>query len=216
VDLVRPQLPHGTFLARAGLDPQKPVVGILPGSRPQEVAHNLPPLERSIIELAARRPELQFLLAVAPSLDVAALAARLRHCPVRLVSGATHSVLDAATVALVASGTATVEAALLDTPMVVVYRLAPLTYALGRPFVRVSHFAMVNLIAGRRVVPELIQRDFTPEKVVGEALSLLDDPSQRAQMRRGLEEVRARLGGPGASSRAAAAVFGILDTTKKT
>jgi lipid-A-disaccharide synthase len=215
VDLVRPHDRSG-FLTRAGLDERRPIVSILPGSRPQEVAHNLPPLERAIIELAGRRPELQFVLAVAPSLDAGALAARLRHCPVRLIIGATHAVLEASTVAVVASGTATVEAALLGTPMVVVYRLAPLTYALGRPFVRVSRFAMANLIAERQVVPELIQRDFTPEKVVAETLKLLDDWGVRAEMKRGLAEVRTRLGAPGASARAADALLHVWRTTKKT
>jgi lipid-A-disaccharide synthase len=134
---------------------------------------------------------------------------------VRLVSSATHAVLGAATVAVVASGTATVEAALLGTPMIVVYRLSPLTYALGRPFVRVPHFAMVNLIAGRRVVPEVIQRDFTPERVVGEVLQLMDDPGRRAEMTEALLEVRGRLGGPGASARSARTVLEVWRASKK-
>jgi lipid-A-disaccharide synthase len=125
---------------------------------------------------------------------------------VPVVAGQTHGVLSSATLALVASGTATVETALLDTPMVVVYRVSPLTYLLGRPFVRVREFAMVNLIAERTVAPELIQADFTPERVAAEALSLLGDPEKRRRMRANLGEVRRRLGGPGASARAAEAV----------
>jgi lipid-A-disaccharide synthase len=109
-------------------------------------------------------------------------------------------------VALVASGTATVETALLGTPMVVVYRLSPITYLMGRPLVRVPHFAMVNLIAGRRVVPELIQAAFTPERVAAEVLSLLQDGRRAGEVRAALATVRERLGAPGASARAAAAV----------
>jgi lipid-A-disaccharide synthase len=100
-----------------------------------------------------------------------------------------------------------VQAALHQCPMVVVYRLSPLTYRLGRRFVRVDTFAMANLVAGKRVVPELIQDDFTPGRVASEALEILTDPERRARMRRELAEVRKRLGTPGASARAARAVL---------
>src|SRR5438034_1167925 len=123
------------------------------------------------------------------------------------IAGQTHAVLGAATVAIVASGTATVEAALLGTPMVVVYRVSPLTYTLGRPMVRVPHVAMANLIAGREVVRELIQADFAPDRVAGEVLALLDDPGRLARVREELGQVRVRLGAPGASGRAAEAVL---------
>jgi lipid-A-disaccharide synthase len=109
----------------------------------------------------------------------------------------------------VASGTATVETALLGTPMVVVYRLSALTYALGRPFVRVPHYAMVNLIAERRIVPELIQRDFTPKRVAEEALAILNDPARARAMIEALRTVRERLGRPGASDRVADEVLAL-------
>jgi lipid-A-disaccharide synthase len=130
-----------------------------------------------------------------------------------LVRDRTHALLSAADAGIVASGTATIEAALLDLPMIVVYRLSPLTYALGRPLVRLDRFAMVNLIAGRDVVPELIQGDFTPERLASELTRLLDEPGRRDAMRRDLADVRARLGGPGASERAAAAVAAFLPAT---
>ncbi len=121
--------------------------------------------------------------------------------------------LSAATVAVVASGTATVEAALLGTPMVVVYRLSALTYHLGRRFVKVPHVAMANLIAGKGIVPELIQDAFTPERVADAVLPLLG-PAGGA-MREDLAEVRRRLGAPGASGRAAEVVAGLLARPKK-
>ena len=152
------------------------MVAVLPGSRPQEVLHNLPPLVGGIDLIGKARPDVQFLLAAAPSLPPALFATALGDRPVRVLSGRTHGVVGSATVALVASGTATVETALLGTPMVVVYRVAPLTYLLGRPFVRVSQFAMVNLIAEKTVAPELIQGDFTAERVAQEALALLGRP----------------------------------------
>jgi lipid-A-disaccharide synthase len=210
VDLVRPAPDRAAFLSGLGLDPARPIVAVLPGSRSQEIAHNLPPLLGALRLLARARPDAQFLLAAAPSIDVAALEGRLRGLPVCLVQDRTHAVLGAATLALVASGTATVEAALLGTPMIVVYRLSALTYALGRPLVRVPHFAMANLIAGCPVVPELIQGDFTPERVAAEAQALLGDPVRLAGMREALGEVRRRLGPPGASARAAEIVRATL------
>jgi lipid-A-disaccharide synthase len=209
VDLVRPPTDPRGFLASLGLDPERPVIGILPGSRPSEIAHNTPPLRGAIDRLRARRPELQFLAAAAPALDPAGVSSALGGTPV--AEGQAHAVLSASILALVASGTATVEAALIGTPMIVVYRLAPLTYALGRPFVRVEHAAMANLIAGRRVVPELIQGEFTSDRVAAEALALLGDSDRRTAMRRDLLEIRQRLGRPGASDRAAEYVLSALE-----
>jgi lipid-A-disaccharide synthase len=214
VDLVRPAPDRAAFLREQGLDPARPVLALLPGSRPSEIAHHLPPLAGALRLLQRRRGDVQALVALAPSIRAAEIEAALRGLPVRIVAGRTQAVVGAADAALVASGTATVEAALLDTPMAVVYRLSPLSYALGRPFVRVSHFAMVNLIAGRRVVPELIQGDFTPERAAAEAQSLIEDRPRAERMRADLAEVRARLGGPGASLRAAAAVRELLARAK--
>jgi lipid-A-disaccharide synthase len=186
------------------------VLAVLPGSRRQEVAHNLAPIAAALALLRERRPDLQLALAVAPSLDPGLFDRPLAGLPVARIAGHTHAILSTASVGIVASGTATVEAALLDLPMVVVYRVSPLTYALGRPFVRVPHYAMANLLAGREVVKELIQGDFRPEAVTAEVLTLLQDPGRRAQVREGLAEIRARLGPPGASERAAAVVSRVL------
>jgi lipid-A-disaccharide synthase len=210
VDLVRPVADRGAFLLGCGLDPARPVVGLLPGSRRKEVAFNLPPILGAVSRVASHRPDVQFLLAAAPSLDIEDMVRRVSGLPVRVVAGQAHSVLSAATVAVVASGTATVEAALLGAPMIVVYRISALTYALGRRFVHVPHFAMANLIAGRRVVPELIQADLTPERVTAELLSLLGDQDRIEGMRRDLLAARDLLGEPGASGRAAEIVDSFL------
>lgn len=206
VDLVRPAADTAAFLESCGLDPGRPVVAVLPGSRQKEVAHNVTRLAAAAELLRERKPELQFLVALAPSLDPAPVERAFAPSGARLVAGATHAALSAARLALVASGTATVEAALLRVPMVVVYRVSPLTYALGRPLVSVPHFAMVNLVAGRSIVPELMQSDFTPERVAAEAAALLEDRERYERTRRELEEVCRRLGSPGASARAAAIV----------
>jgi lipid-A-disaccharide synthase len=215
VDLAQPAEDRAAFLASQGLDPVRPVVAVLPGSRPQEVAHNLPPIGAALRLLRERRAAPQFALAVAPSLDPRILDRDLEGLPVTRVTGRTHALLSASSAGVVASGTATVEAALMDLPSVVVYRLSPLTYAVGRPFVRVPHYAMANLIAGRTVFKELIQHGFRPEAVVGELLSLLEDPARRRHVKEGLEEVRRRLGPPGASERAAAVVSEVLRSVKK-
>ncbi|HET7746991.1 MAG TPA: lipid-A-disaccharide synthase, partial [Vicinamibacteria bacterium] len=168
---------------------------------------NVPGIAAAVGLLAAARPDLQFAVAVAPGIDPAALRTAFGDRPVRLVEGATHAVLSAAQAAIVASGTATVESALLGVPMVVVYRLSALTYHLGRHFVRVPHVAMANLIAGRRVVPELIQSDFTPERAASETLRLLGPDGD--VVRGALGEVRSKLGHPGASGRAAETVVAV-------
>ena len=210
VDLARPATDRAAFLSAQGLDAARPVLAVLPGSRRQEVAHNLPPIARALRLLRQRRGDLQVALAVAPSLDEHLFDPGLAGLPVARVAGDTRALLSAASAGIVASGTATVEAALMDLPMVVVYRVSRLTYAMGRPFVRVPHYAMANLIAGREVVKELMQADFRPEAVTAEVLALLEDPGRRESVRQGLAEIRARLGPPGASARAAAVVARIL------
>jgi len=213
VDRVHPPT-RADFLAGLGVSPGRDVVAVLPGSRLKEIAHNLPGLAGAIASLHAWRPELEFLLPVAPAIENALVEPALRGLPVRLVKEGAQSVLASCQAAMVASGTATVEAALVGAPMVVVYRLSPLTHFLGRRLVRVPHVAMVNLIAGKRAVPELIQDDFTPERVASEVRALLEQPERRDAMKRDLDEVRRRLGEPGASRRAAEAVAGVLDSPK--
>lgn len=207
IDLMPRTVARDAFLQARGLIPEAKTVAILPGSRTNEVRHILPDLLRACDAIAARVPGAQFVVARAPNLDdelfhdVGAPGRRLV-----VVEGDTDAVLASADVALTASGTATVQTALHDTPMVVVYRLSPLTYRLGRRFVKVDTFGMVNLIAGERIVPELIQDAFTPEAVAAEAVSMLTDPDRARTIRAGLARVRATLGGPGASRRAAEAI----------
>ena len=202
IDHVKPPADRSAVAARLGLAQDRPVIALLPGSRNKEVGFNLPPMLEAVKLVRERRPELQFVLAAAPHLRAGAFQ-EAPAAGVTVLEGVTRDVLSAARVAIVASGTATVETALTLTPMVVVYRLSALTYALGKPLVSVSNYAMVNLIAGRVVVPELIQGDFTPARVTEETLRVLDEGSLRAKMLRNLEEVREKLGKGGATIRAA-------------
>jgi lipid-A-disaccharide synthase len=208
LDLAEPPEPRRAFLSRLRLDPDRPVVALLPGSRRNELHAILPDLVTAALLIRDKVPDVQWIVARAPHLtdDVFAPLARLAGA-VAIVEHRTDDVLAAADLALVASGTVTVQAALHECPMVVVYRLSPLTYRLGKPFVHVDTYAMANLVAGRRVVPELIQDDFTPERVASEALRVLTDPAHAQSVRRALKEVRGKLGTPGASRRAAEAVL---------
>jgi len=196
--------PRNAFLARVGLDPNRPVIALLPGSRRNEVRAILPDLSRAVALIRSRLADAQVLVARAPHLPDELFEPTEG---IVMIEGESDNVLAAADVALVASGTVTVQAALHECPMVVVYRLSPLTYRLGKPFVHVDTYAMANLVAGERIVPELIQDAFTPDAVAAEALRLLTDPAQSTRMREGLRRVRGRLGTPGASGRAAQAVL---------
>ena len=207
IDLATPSAPRDAFLRAHGLEPGRPTVAILPGSRTNEVAHTLPDLVAAGCIIRQRVDGAQFVIARAPHLDDALFDVVARRLSVSIVEDDTDSVLASADVALTASGTATVQTALHDTPMVIVYRLSPLTYTIVRRMVRVPSIGMVNLIAGEKIVPELIQDAFTPEAVAAEAVSMLTDRERVARIRQGLALVRARLGGPGASRRAAESIL---------
>lgn len=217
VDLARPSAARQRFLPRLGLAPAAPTVAILPGSRPNEVGRILPDLVRSALAIRTRVDGAQFVLARAPHLDdrLFDIVSAQNLAPVAIVEGEADAVLAASDVALTASGTATVQTALHDTPMVIVYRVSPLTYRLGRRLVTVDAIGMVNLIAGEKIVPELIQDAFTPEAVAREAVSILTDRERAARIRSGLARVREKLGGPGASRRAAEAIMRVATTNKR-
>jgi lipid-A-disaccharide synthase len=200
------------FCEEHGLSSETALVTVLPGSRRGELRHHLPVLQEACARIHEKVPA-QFVIAAAHPQDVDQLKGGWPPgMRVQVVTGETYNALAAADAAIVSSGTATVEAALLDVPMVVVYRVSALTAALAKPLVRTPHFAMVNLIAGRQVVPELVQDNFTPEKVAVEILKLLQDATARSAIRAGLKEVRQRLGAPGAVERAADAIAGLLGT----
>ena len=203
--------PRDAFLARHGLDPARPVLALLPGSRTNELREILPGVAAAAALVRAQLPAVQLVLARAPHLRDELLQPLSAIPNVVTVEGETDDVLAAADAAIVASGTVTVQAALHECPMVVVYRLSPLTYRVGKPFVHVDTYAMVNLIAGRRVVLELIQDEFTPAAVAVEALRLLTDREYAARVRADLRAVREKLGPPGASRRAAESVLSVAN-----
>ena len=213
---VQPTLSRELFCKKYSLEVRDRILTILPGSRRGEIAHHVPVLAQALAEIRQKLPgPLQIAVAVAPGLDVKRLETSFpANGQVRLIRDDTYNAIAAADLAIVSSGTATVETALLGKPMIVVYRLSPLTARLAKPLVRTKFFSMVNLIAGRLVVPELIQNDFTPQRLAAEALNLLsaseEGINRLAEMSRGLAEVRQLLGPPGAVDRAADEIARLL------
>src|SRR5262249_1900205 len=203
------------FASQNKLDPARPWIALLPGSRSKEVLLNLPTMLEAAQCLHREGPGYDFVLPVASTLDEKWLQSQLGDAGSLIhIAHDARAALKHSRAAVVASGTATVEAALAGTPFVVVYRLAPLTWLLGRRLVSLDTFAMPNLIAGRRIVPELIQRDCTPANIVRELTAIIPDGPAREQMLRGLAEVREKLRDSGSSEapalRAGREILGLL------
>ena len=211
LELATPTADKATLAREFGLQPDRPIVALLPGSRPNELTRLAPVLSAAAGEIAARVPGVQFIVARAPHLDSSLFGT---FDPTPIVEGRTDDVLSVSDLVLTASGTATVQTAMHGKPMVVLYKLSPMTYRLGKPLAKVEMYAMVNLIAGRRIVRELIQDDCTPAAVADEAVALLTDVNRRDQMVQDLAAVRAALGGPGASQRAADAVIDLVQRVR--
>ena len=205
LDSVAPQYDRAKLRREFGFDESARVVGLLPGSRVGEVEMLLPVLLRAAAQLVEAEPGTQFILARAASIDDNLIQSLLQShpVPVRVVYDRASEVMALSDVLLIASGTATLQAAVVGTPMVLLYKTSPLTYRLARWLVTVKWIGLVNLVAGRLIVPELIQDEATDERLCREALRLLRDPSAYNEMKEGLRQVRQLLGEPGASSRAA-------------
>jgi lipid-A-disaccharide synthase len=217
LDLMPVSAERPLLAAEWGLDGSAPTVALLPGSRPNEVRGTLPVLAEAVPLIAARVAGVQFLLARAPSLpdEVFEPLRGVTGQRVVEIAGRTDDVLSASDVVVTASGTATVQTAIHARPMVIVYRVSPLTYRIGRRFVRVDTFGMANLVAGRRIVPELIQDAFTPAAVAEETVRYFEDPVYAARTREALADVRVRLGTGGASRRAAEQVLAVCEARRR-
>ena len=209
VELVKPECDRGLFFRETGLDPARPLVALLPGSRRGEIERLLPPMAELATRWRQERPEVQWVLPVAPTLDPAFIRLHLGEAPVTLVEGRTYAARAYADAALVASGTATLETALLGTPFAVVYRLNALTYQMARCIVKVPHFGLANVVAGREVAPELLQDEVNARRL-GVELAQLLDPDVARHVRAELGEVRGHLGEPGAAGRVAEDLLGKL------
>jgi lipid-A-disaccharide synthase len=203
--MVKPSASRSELRWRYGIPDGVPLVALLPGSRKGEVARHLPILLETVerITRAGLEPAPKFILAVPPGLN---LTERISGSSIQLQEGQTWDVLACSDLALAASGTVTIEASLLGTPMVTFYRVNNLSWYMGRHLVKVPFFSMVNLVAGRRVVPELIQNDLTAARLADETLRLLGDEAARQEMRRELALVVQKLSGPDDPMEVAASV----------
>jgi lipid-A-disaccharide synthase len=205
LEVVKPTFSKERALERYGLDRSGPVIGLLPGSRRNEIKFLLEVILEAARLLKDRLPEAQFVLPLAPSLDYRQIEARLDRSglPIRLVAGETYEVMNIASLLITASGTATLEAALLEVPMVVVYKLSWPSYIVGRLMINTPYISLVNIVANKEVVPELIQYQATPARIASRVKELLDDPRRLADVRRELAAIKNQLGQPGASARTA-------------
>jgi lipid-A-disaccharide synthase len=205
LDAVAPMYDRAKLRREFALDESSPVVGLLPGSRVSEVEMLLPVLLKAAAQLVEAEPKTQFIIAQASSIHDNLIQTLLQQSPVpvRVAHDQASEVMALSDVLLIASGTATLQAAVVGTPMVLLYKTSPLTYRLARWLINVKWIGLVNLVAGRSIVTELIQDEATPERLCQEVLHLLRDPSAYNDMKEGLRQVRQSLGEPGASRRAA-------------
>jgi len=201
-------------LAAFGLRDTWPLVALLPGSREKEVTSLLPEMAGAAEILARDFPDAQFVLPLAETVDPSLAQGILsgHPVPVTVLPGQMYDAVGISDAAIVASGTATLETALLETPMVIAYRISPLTAAVGRRIIRVKHIGLVNLIAGKTLVPELVQENATAQRLAAEVKALLTDRERREMIRNELAAIRSKLGQPGAARRAAAIALELVKT----
>jgi lipid-A-disaccharide synthase len=195
-----------------GLDPRRPIVALLPGSRPQEVHYHLSPMLEALQHIQQRLPQVQGVLPVAPTLSVPAIQQAVQRFPltVRVLQGQSAQALQAAAFAIVASGTATLEAGFIGTPLVVIYKVHPCTAFLARRLIRIPWIGLVNIVAGRQLVPELVQQQVQPHLIAAYALQCLEHPQEAQRMRSALAILRQVLGQGDSARRAAASVSQFL------
>jgi lipid-A-disaccharide synthase len=211
---VKPRYGRDEFCKRNQLDSSGPLIALLPGSRHKELTRILPPLLETSAIISKERPETQFIVPLAPNRkreEADEIINATSHAPRLCVTqGETREAVAAADVAAVASGTATLETALLGTPLVIVYKESKINYRAFKPLINVEHVGLINLIAGERLATELIQYDFTPEALASELLSLMNEDRNKT-VRARLREVTAKLGDGGASRRAALAILSEIE-----
>ncbi|MDR2549369.1 MAG: lipid-A-disaccharide synthase [Desulfobulbus sp.] len=220
LDSVKPGLSPEAFRNRHGIELDRPLIGLLPGSRRKEIATLLPVFLAAAGLIGQKLPQATFLLPLAPTisrdlLDRHGLAAWQERLDIRVINEDRYAMMAACDAAMAASGTVVLELGILGIPTVAAYRMSPRTYWLGRLLIRgLRFFSLVNLIAEREVIPELLQDAASPEQLAQATLIMLQDDAKRQAMLTGLAEVRSRLGGPGASRRTAAAALDLLEARR--
>ncbi len=215
LDNVHPRMARGAFLAKYRLDNNKPLVALLPGSRRKELRYILPTVCLAVDRILAEKPDTQFVLPVATGLPEDFVRGFLGSRPIRLVKGDTYDAIRYSRAAIVASGTATLETALLGTPEVIVYRIGRATWLLGKFLLKVRMFGLVNIILGEKVVPELYQDRMTEANVAEVTLKLMDDVWIQSEIRGNYEKLRRKLGAGNVAGKVADAVAGVVNSSRR-
>lgn len=212
LDIVCPSMEKKDFLSKFNLSESKTTVALLPGSRKSEIENILPVMLKVCLLLSKNIRESQFIIAKSPQVDIAIYYRQLSHInlDVKIIEGQTYDCMNSADFYLVASGTATLEAALLQKPFTIIYKMSLLNYLLYRPQVKIPYIGMVNIVAGRKIIPEFIQFRATPENISQEILKILKNPAEISRIKNDLAQVKASLGEPGASRRAARIIMDFL------
>lgn len=215
VDIVKPSMTRAEAEVWAGKDSSKKLVLLMPGSRLMEIEKTLPTLLEAGKLLQKQRPDVQFVLPRAGTIPLELLESKIKASglEVRITEGHNYDLFSIADLALATSGTVTLEAALCGLGSVIVYRAAALTFFIAKLFVKIPHIGLPNIVAGRQVMPELLQDDFTPARVAEEAIKLLEEP-RNAQLHKDIAEVRERLGAPGAVQRVAELIIRMTEDKK--
>ena len=213
LDMVRVEASHDAAAAGFGLNPAQRIVGLFPGSRRSEIERLLPVIVATAARLRERFPDLQFVLPLASTLTDQDVLPPLQAAgiEVMIVRQGIHDLIRACDAVISVSGTVTLEIALVGTPMVIIYRLSPLTYQVAKRLVKVEHIGLCNIVAGQTVVRELIQDDANPEQIADEIEKILTDSAYSCRIRERLATVRARLGGGGASANVARLILTLLE-----
>ncbi len=212
LDLVKPDYSKQESKKIFNLDESKTTIGLLPGSRLSEVTKLLPEMLRAAEILSQKIQNLQFILPLADTLDEKTIGDIISGFPikVKVISGQTYDAISCCDLAIVASGTATLETALLGVPMIIIYKISPLSYFIGKSIVNVKNIGLANIIAGKTVVPELIQKDATGNRIAAEALDILTNEERKQEMIKELAVIRNKLGSPGAARKTAQLAYDML------
>ena len=205
-----------TFMARYGIAPDRPVLGLSPGSRRKEIAYHLPPFLEIAERIRQKTPDVQVLINRAPTMGEREMRESYlrKYRDIKVINDSQHTSIDISSLLLVKSGTSTLEAALLHTPMLVCYRMSQISYIIAKTLVDLSYISLVNILAGREIVPEYIQGDVKPEAIVPVALELLEDGSKRQKMINDLKEVSAVLEGGDASEKVAKLAVSMVENVR--
>jgi lipid-A-disaccharide synthase len=213
LDIVNPSMKKEEFLNKFGLSISKTTIALLPGSRRQEIENILPVMLKSAKLISKEIKDVQFVIAKSEQVDweIYLKITRGLNLNLEIIEGKTYDCLNIASFCLVCSGTATLETTILEKPFIIIYKMSLLNYLLYRPQVKVPYIGMVNIIAGRKIVPEFIQFQASPKKISNQVLEILENPSQAEQIKNNLTQIKSLLGSPGASYRAAKIIIDILN-----